>query len=68
LIRHAAANAPHPFFAIGGIDPSNVADVVEAGAQRVCVVRALRDAEDPATAAAALRAGFASIGDVAPGA
>jgi thiamine-phosphate pyrophosphorylase len=68
LIRHAAANAPHPFFAIGGIDPSDVADVVEAGAQRICVVRALRDAEDPAAVAEALRAGFASIGDVAPGA
>ncbi len=68
LIRHAAANAPHPFFAIGGIDPSNVADVVEAGARRICVVRALRDAADPAAIAEALRAGFAAIGDVAPGA
>jgi thiamine-phosphate pyrophosphorylase len=68
LIRHAAANPPHPFFAIGGIDPSNVAEVVEAGAQRICVVRALRDADDPAAAAEELRGGFASIGDVAPGA
>jgi thiamine-phosphate pyrophosphorylase len=68
LIRHAAANAPHPFFAIGGIDPSNVAAVVEAGAQRICVVRALRDADDPAAVAERLRAGFAAIGDVAPGA
>jgi len=68
LIRHATANTPHPFFAIGGIDPSNVADVVEAGARRICVVRALRDAADPAAAAEALRGGFAAIGDVAPGA
>jgi thiamine-phosphate pyrophosphorylase len=67
LIRHAAANAPHPFFAIGGIDPSKVADVVDAGAQRICAVRALRDADDPAAVAEELRAGFAAIGDVAPG-
>jgi len=68
LIRHAAASAPHPYFAIGGVDPSNVADVVEAGAQRICVVRAIRDAEDPAAVAEELRAGFAPFGDVAPGA
>jgi thiamine-phosphate pyrophosphorylase len=67
LIRDAAANAPHPFFAIGGIDPTNAAQVVEAGARRMCVVRALRDAEDPTAAAEQLRAAFADVGDVAPG-
>jgi thiamine-phosphate pyrophosphorylase len=67
LIRHAAANAPHPFFAIGGIDSANAAQVVEAGAQRICVVRAIRDAADPAAAAERLRGAFAGIGDVAPG-
>ncbi|HEX8959356.1 MAG TPA: thiamine phosphate synthase [Solirubrobacterales bacterium] len=51
LVSHAAANAPHPFFAIGGIDPSNAAQVVEAGARRLGVVRAIRDGEDPAGAA-----------------
>lgn len=56
LIRFAAREAPHPFFAIGGIDRSNVAEVVAAGARRLCVVRALRDAADPETAAAELRA------------
>jgi thiamine-phosphate pyrophosphorylase len=67
LIAHAAANATHPFFAIGGIDPSNAARVVEAGARRLCVVRAIRDGEDPAALAAQLRAAFAEAGDVAPG-
>jgi thiamine-phosphate pyrophosphorylase len=67
LISHAAAQAPHPFFAIGGIDSSNAAQVVEAGARRLCVVRAIRDAKDPAAAAEELRGAFASTGEVAPG-
>jgi len=68
LIRHAAASAPHPFFAIGGIDASNAAEVVAAGAQRICVVRAIRDAGDPAAAAEELRRAFAPLGEAAPGA
>jgi thiamine-phosphate pyrophosphorylase len=68
LIRHAAAAAPHPFFAIGGIDPSNAAQVVDAGAQRICVVRAIRDAEDPTAVAEELRNAFAPLGEAAPGA
>ncbi|HKF83182.1 MAG TPA: thiamine phosphate synthase [Solirubrobacterales bacterium] len=68
LIEHAAAHAPHPFFAIGGIDAGNAERVVAAGAERLCVVRALRDAADPAAAATALRQAFAA-GErgVAPG-
>jgi thiamine-phosphate pyrophosphorylase len=68
LIRHAAAHAPHPFFAIGGIDPSNAAAVVDAGARRLCVVRAIRDAEEPAAAAEELRNAFSRQGEAAPGA
>jgi thiamine-phosphate pyrophosphorylase len=68
LIEHAAANAPHPFFAIGGIDPANAAQVVAAGAQRLGVVRAIRDAADPAAAAEQLRAALAPLGEAAPGA
>lgn len=60
LIAHAAEQAPHPFFAIGGIDASNAAEVVEAGAERLCAVRAIRDAADPEAAAAALRQAFAA--------
>lgn len=67
LISHAAAKAAHPFFAIGGIDPGNAGEVVEAGARRLCVVRAIRDAEDPAAVATELRGAFASVGEAAPG-
>jgi thiamine-phosphate pyrophosphorylase len=63
LVRHAAAHATHPFFGIGGIDASNAAQVVEAGATRLCVVRAIRDAADPMAAAEELRRGVG----VAPG-
>jgi thiamine-phosphate pyrophosphorylase len=57
-VRHAArvAGPDVPWFAIGGIDLDNVRDVVDAGASRIVVVRAIRDAEDPRAAAAALRA------------
>jgi len=68
LVEHAAANAPRPFFAIGGIDPGNAADVVAAGARRLGVVRAIRDAEDPAATAEALRAALGAVGEAAPGA
>ncbi|HEX5376038.1 MAG TPA: thiamine phosphate synthase [Solirubrobacterales bacterium] len=68
LIRHASASAPHPFFAIGGIDASNAPEVVDAGARRICVVRAIRDAGDPTLAAEELRGAFAPLGEAAPGA
>jgi thiamine-phosphate pyrophosphorylase len=55
LLRHAASAATLPWFAIGGIDPSNAGLAVEAGAQRVVVVRAIRDASDPEAAARELR-------------
>ncbi|WP_457962984.1 thiamine phosphate synthase [Arthrobacter sp. D1-29] len=43
-----------PWFAIGGIDLGNIEQVVEAGASRVVVVRAITEAPDPAEAAAAM--------------
>jgi thiamine-phosphate pyrophosphorylase len=55
LIEYAAAEATIPWFAIGGIDAENVSSVVAAGAPRVVVVRAIRDAEDPTAAARRLR-------------
>ena len=56
-VAHAAACAgARPWFAIGGIDAANVRAVVEAGARRIVVVRALVDAADPAQAAATLKA------------
>jgi thiamine-phosphate pyrophosphorylase len=55
LVREAARAAAVPWFAIGGIDETNVADVVAAGATRIAVVRAIRDAADPRAAAVRLR-------------
>ena len=67
LVEHAAAQAPHPFFAIGGIEPANAAEVVAAGARRLGAVRAIRDAADPAAEAEALRGALAAVGEAAPG-
>lgn len=46
-IRYAAQHSPIPWFAIGGIDVNNINDVISAGAQRVAVVRAIVEAEQP---------------------
>jgi thiamine-phosphate pyrophosphorylase len=55
-VRYAAEHAGDvPWFAIGGIDAGNASEVVGAGARRIVVVRAIRDADDPERAAAALR-------------
>jgi thiamine-phosphate pyrophosphorylase len=67
LVEYAARQASLPFYAIGGIDASNAGEVVAAGARRLCVVRAIRDADDPAEAAAQLRHAFAETGEEAPG-
>ena len=56
LVRAAAARVRIPWFAIGGIELDNVAEVAAAGAPGVAVVRAIRDADDPEAAAYALRA------------
>jgi thiamine-phosphate pyrophosphorylase len=64
LVTHARDSAPHPFFAIGGIDSENAGEVVAAGAERLGVVRAIRDAENPTVVAEALRR---ELGEAAPG-
>ncbi|MFD7641248.1 thiamine phosphate synthase [Kitasatospora sp. NPDC059795] len=57
LVRHAADRNPdRPWFAIGGIDLGNLDQVLDAGATRIVVVRALTAAEDPGAAAAELAA------------
>jgi thiamine-phosphate pyrophosphorylase len=57
LVRYAAGLAPAaPWFAIGGIDLGNLGEVLDAGARRIVVVRAITGAPDPAAAAAALAA------------
>jgi thiamine-phosphate pyrophosphorylase len=54
-VQIAAAEAQIPWFAIGGIDASNVEEIRAAGATRLVVVRAIRDASDVEGAARALR-------------
>ncbi|HEV8218931.1 MAG TPA: thiamine phosphate synthase [Streptosporangiaceae bacterium] len=59
LVRFAAGlgdeqGGGRPWFAIGGIDPGNLGQVLDAGARRVVVVRAITGADDPGAAAAAL--------------
>jgi thiamine-phosphate pyrophosphorylase len=57
LVRHTAALAgARPWFAIGGIDRDTIGEVVDAGARRVVVVRAIAEAADPRAAAAELKA------------
>jgi thiamine-phosphate pyrophosphorylase len=67
LVKYAAAAASAagqegqpdggvPWFAIGSVDHGNVEQVVEAGARRIVVVRAITEANDPAAAAASLLA------------
>jgi thiamine-phosphate pyrophosphorylase len=51
LVRAAAARLAVPWFAIGGIEPDTVDEVIAAGAPGVAVVRAIRDAADPEAAA-----------------
>jgi thiamine-phosphate pyrophosphorylase len=57
LVRYAARKArvgrisSKPWFAIGGISLDNLDEVIEAGARRVCVVRAITQASDPQDAA-----------------
>jgi thiamine-phosphate pyrophosphorylase len=56
LLRVAAETLTVPWFAIGGIELGNIAEVIAAGARGVAVVRSIRDAEDPEAAARALGA------------
>lgn len=46
-VRHASQNSPIPWFAIGGIDANNINDVLSAGAERVAIVRAIIQADQP---------------------
>lgn len=61
LVRAAAAvGGDKPWFAIGGIDAQRLPDVLDAGARRVVVVRAITAAEDPRDAARRLRSALAA--------
>jgi thiamine-phosphate pyrophosphorylase len=55
LVRYAASlGTSRPWFAIGGIDLANLDQVLDAGARRIVVVRAITEASDPGAAAAEL--------------
>ncbi|OBI80018.1 thiamine phosphate synthase [Mycobacterium sp. 1245805.9] len=61
LVREAArVGGAKPWFAIGGIDTRRLPQVLEAGARRIVVVRAITAAEDPRAAAEALRSALAA--------
>ena len=61
LVREAAElGGDKPWFAIGGIDARRLPDVLDAGARRIVVVRAITAAEDPRAAAEQLRSALAA--------
>jgi thiamine-phosphate pyrophosphorylase len=60
-VRHSAASGEtRPWFAIGGISDRNLPDVMEAGATRIVVVRAITDATEPREVSRSLRAALAA--------
>jgi len=61
LVRAAAAlGVDKPWFAIGGIDARRLPDVLDAGARRIVVVRAITAADDPRAAAQQLSSALAA--------
>jgi thiamine-phosphate pyrophosphorylase len=55
VVAYAASKRPaKPWFAIGGIDLDRLDQVLESGATRAVVVRAITEADDPESAAAEL--------------
>lgn len=55
-VHHASLNAKLPWFAIGGIDTATIDRTLASGAERVAVVRAINEADDPTAITAALKA------------
>ena len=53
-LREACRATPLPVFALGGVDPSNAARCIDAGARGVACIRSVLGAKDPAAAAIAL--------------
>jgi thiamine-phosphate pyrophosphorylase len=61
LVRRAAEiTTDRPWFAIGGIDADRLPAVLDAGARRVVVVRAITAADDPRAAAERLKSALAA--------
>lgn len=63
LVRAAAElRTDRPWFAIGGIDEQRLPEVLDAGARRIVVVRAITGADDPRAAAQRLKAALSAAG------
>jgi len=62
LRRFLAAHPRQPHLAIGGVEPGNLASVVEAGARAVAVSRCVCGAADPGAVVSALLAGWPAAG------
>ncbi len=58
IVRACAVAPSMPIYALGGVDASNVATCLAAGAIGVAVIRSILGAADPAAAARALDASF----------
>jgi thiamine-phosphate pyrophosphorylase len=62
LVRTASElGGAKPWFAIGGIDARRLPEVLDAGARRIVVVRAITAAQDPQAAARELRSALAAV-------
>lgn len=61
LVSYAAERIRLPWFVTGGMSEATVDPVLEAGARRVVVVRAITDATDPPAAAAKLKAKLLAV-------
>lgn len=55
LVEYAAGRAKLPWFVTGGMSPETLPEVLEAGARRIVVVRAITEANDPVKATVRLR-------------
>lgn len=63
-VASAAWSMQKPWFAIGGIDATTIAEVTTAGASRAVVVRALTTAQQPGGVASDLRDALMRAGDI----
>ncbi len=61
LMRDAAARCKLPLIGIGGVTPGNVAEVMQAGASGVAVIRSILSADDPRSASRELATALQAV-------